>query len=329
MLTVKDLGEHQLLAKLAPYCANIIGDDAALLDFPPDQQLVVTTDVLAENVHFSDRTTPALSVGWRAVTANLSDLAAMGAVPLGITVGLSLRGETKVDWIETVYQGMKQCLDQYSTAIIGGDITRSKTNTISITALGKVTPNQTILRHGAKPQDLILITGKHGLSKAGLELLLNPHLYPSVSLDTKTKLISAHQYPQPRLDVIQQLQQLAEFNQPLGGMDSSDGLADAIMQICRFSGVGAVIDVAKIPIPSDLITLTDSATALEWCLYGGEDFELVLCLKPSLALKLLDKLPSQAVVIGEITKTNSIQLINNSPDNPKLLLTQTKTYQHF
>ncbi len=329
MLTVKDLGEHQLLNKLRQFCAqNIIGDDAALLDFPSNKQLVVTTDMLVENVHFCDRTTPPLAVGWRAVAANLSDLAAMGATPKGITVGLSLRGDVTLDWIETVYRGMKQCLDKFSTSIIGGDITRSEVNTIAITAIGEVKPTQTILRRVAKPEDVILITGEHGLSKAGLELLLNPHLYPSVSADAQAQLITAHQYPQPRLDVIQHLQQL-EFNSPIAGMDSSDGLADAILQICRFSGVGAKINLESVSLNPWLLDLTDSATALEWCLYGGEDFELVMCLSSSLAEELMGKLNSQAAIIGEITESQSVEIVNPESHHPKVLLRSRKTYQHF
>jgi thiamine-monophosphate kinase len=329
MLTVKDLGEHRLLDKLQRFCApNLVGDDAALLDFPANKQLVVTTDMLVENVHFSDRTTPPLAVGWRAAAANLSDLAAMGAMPIGITVGLSLRGNVTLDWIETVYQGLKQCLDQFSTPIIGGDITRSEVNTLAITALGQVSPQQTILRHVAQPQDVIVITGEHGLAKAGLELLLNPQLYPSVSDETQVKLISAHQYPQPRLDVIQQLQQL-EFNSPIAGMDSSDGLADALLQICRFSGVGAKINLEAIPLHPSLLDLTDPATALEWCLYGGEDFELVICLPSSLAQELIANLNSQAVIIGQITQSSGIKFVNLPPNYRKLSLTERKTYQHF
>lgn len=329
MLTIKDLGEHQLLAKLSKFCAeNIVGDDAALLDFPANKKLVVTTDILVENVHFSDRTTPPLAIGWRAVSANLSDLAAMGATPKGITVGLSLRGETTVEWIETVYQGMKQCLDQFDTAIVGGDITKSNVNTISITALGEVSPQQTILRHVAQVGDFILITGKHGLSKAGLELLLNPEKYSNISSGIQTPLIKAHQYPQPRFDVIQQLQKL-NWCHPIAGMDSSDGLADAIMQICQLSQVGAEIYLDKIPIDNNIISITNATNALEWCLYGGEDFELILCLPSSLAEELRKNLNSNAVIIGKIIESQSLKLIKSESSDSQILLSKAKTYQHF
>jgi thiamine-monophosphate kinase len=252
----------------------------------------------------------------------------MGATPIAITVGLSLRQDVTLDWIETVYQGMKQCLDQFATPIIGGDITRSQTNTISITALGQVAPHQTILRHVAQPHDLIVITGKHGLAKAGLELLLNPNLYQSIASIIQNPLIKAHQYPQPRFDVINSLQKL-NFLKPIAGMDSSDGLADAIMQICRFSQVGAKINLESIPIDKNILELTDSNTALDWCLYGGEDFELVLCLPPTLANQLLCDLKHEAFIIGEITKSTNIKISSTQSSNFQLLLHERKTYQHF
>ena len=120
-MLVKDIGEQGLLQKLQLFCPqDVIGDDGAILPTEPDQSLVVTTDVLVDEVHFSQRTTTAFDVGWRAAAANLSDLAAMGATPLGITVGLSLPGSVAVAWVEELYRGMSACLGQYQTAIVGG-----------------------------------------------------------------------------------------------------------------------------------------------------------------------------------------------------------------
>ena len=96
---VEDLGEQGLLARLLPFCADVVGDDGALMPIAPGQSIVVTTDLLVDGVHFSDRTTPAAAVGWRAAAANLSDLAAMGATPLGVTVGLSLPGSVKISCV--------------------------------------------------------------------------------------------------------------------------------------------------------------------------------------------------------------------------------------
>ena len=278
MVTVKDLGEHGLLRVLQRYCPkDIVGDDGAILTTDPNKSLVVTTDVLVDEVHFSDRTTTAYDVGWRATAANLSDLAAMGATPLGITVGLSLPGDKQVSWVEELYQGIADCLNLYPTPLVGGDICRSRVVTISITAFGEVHPQRAILRSSARPGDAILVTGLHGLSRGGLELLLNPEQKSNLNLVEYQRLVKAHQRPLPRLDVLPYLAQIpAQI--AIAGMDSSDGLADAIEQICQHSQVGATLDISNFTIDSGLIKLAGLQKAKEWLLYGGEDFELILCL---------------------------------------------------
>ena len=125
---IADIGEPGLLQLLKRFCpAEIVGDDAAILEVPAGKSLVVTTDVLVDGVHFSEQTTTPEDVGWRAAAANLSDLAAMGAMPLGITVGLSLPPNTPVSWVERLYQGLTACLQSYQTSIVGGDVCRSPT----------------------------------------------------------------------------------------------------------------------------------------------------------------------------------------------------------
>jgi len=202
-LTVKDLGEQGLLPILQKYCpAEIIGDDGAILSLKEGYSLVVTTDVLVNNVHFSDITTSPEDVGWRAAAANLSDLAAMGATPVGITVGLGLPGDVTVNWVERLYQGMTECLSKYHVLIVGGDIVRSPITTLAITALGQANPDFIIRRATAQVGNAIVITGIHGASRAGLELLLHPEIAQTLKKEDQTALITAHQRPKPRLDVI-------------------------------------------------------------------------------------------------------------------------------
>ena len=249
-LLVEELGEHGLLKKLQRYCpSDIVGDDGAILTTSPGQSLVVTTDVLVDEVHFSDRTTSAYDVGWRAVAANLSDLAAMGATPIGITVGLSVPGNKLVSWVEELYRGISGCLNLYPTLLVGGDICRSKITTIAITAFGEVCPQQAILRSSARPGDAIVITGLHGLSRGGLELLLEPKKQSILSPAECQRLIQAHQRPLPRLDVLEPIRRIAP-QVAIAGMDSSDGLADAIVQICQASDVGALINRSSLNIDS-------------------------------------------------------------------------------
>ncbi|AOX01692.1 thiamine-monophosphate kinase [Moorena producens PAL-8-15-08-1] len=407
---LRDIGEQGLLERLQPFCPpGIVGDDGAVIP-PPEsgQSLVITTDVLVNGVHFSDRyggvsqcTTSPEDAGWRAAAANLSDLAAMGASPLGITVGLSLTGDVAVSWVERLYQGMTQCLNQYNTPIVGGDICRSPVIAIAITAFGQVYPDRAIRRTGAKVGHAIVVTGIHGASRAGLELLLKPDFGKHLSLEERLSLIKAHQRPQPRLDVISllelQVNRLLELQvnrlkvessnlqpdnlqpdnfqpdnfqpstlkpwpkghatrttfqpstlqpwpkghatrttfQPstlqlsIAGMDSSDGLADAIVQICRASGVGAEIDPNRIPLPPSLSKLVSPEQALDWALYGGEDFELVLCLPNETAEELVAQLGEGAAVIGKITSGNEVWLKDKTATYADQLLSLNKGFQHF
>lgn len=331
-MEIRDLGEQGLLAILKKFCpSDVVGDDAAVVTFAADQSLVVTTDMLVENCHFSDRTTPATAAGWRAVAANLSDLAAMGASPLGITVALGLRGETPVTWVEQLYQGMVGCLDQFQTPIIGGDICRSPINTISITAFGQLSPPRIIRRSTAQPGWAIIATGVHGDSRAGLELLLNQDMGQSLSETEKRSLIQAHQYPQPRLDILPILQTLWDRDPDLiiAGMDSSDGLADAIVQITQASGVGARIEAENLPHSHCLSQMTTAEQVLHWVLYGGEDFELVLCLPGDRAQKLVKLLKTGAMIIGVTTTDTDTILVRGDTSNSEITLTQNQGFQHF
>lgn len=331
-MQVRDIGEQGLLERLQRFCPpEIIGDDAAVLVTKPGESLVVTTDVLVDGVHFSEITTSAEDAGWRAAAANLSDLAAMGASPLGITVGLGLPGEVSVSWVEELYQGITQCLQKYNTSIVGGDVVRSPVTTISITAFGQAHPHQIIRRNQAQVGDAIVVTGVHGASHAGLELLLHPELEQNLIQGDKTALIRAHQRPQPRLDVLPILWEILSSSPLLliAGMDSSDGLADAVLQICRRSSVGALLESTQIPLPDAFNYWLTKEKALLYALYGGEDFELVLCLPSLLADALVQQLGNGAAIVGTITSGSKVILHDANEKNPDQVLTLSRGFQHF
>jgi len=324
-LTVADIGEKALLERLHRFCPkDIVGDDAAVVTFPSHHSLVITSDVLVDGIHFSDGiTTSAEDVGWRAIAANLSDLAAMGATPLGITIGLSLPGTVSINWVERLYQGLSDCLQQYETLLWGGDVTSSSVITVSITAVGKVQPQRVIRRQDAQVGDVILVTAEHGLSRGGLELLFHPHRQQKLTATTRNQLIQAHQRPQPRLDVVPLLDQIpSPFR--IAGMDSSDGLADAVIQICQTSGVGAKIHYPDLTLAKELVPWVGSQQALEWCLYGGEDFELVLTLPWQQAKQLQRSLNGSAMIIGEIIPGSDITLQGSD-----MTLDLTQGFQHW
>lgn len=333
-LTVHDLGELGLLQRLQPFCApGIVGDDAAVLDLPPHRQLVVTTDVLIAGVHFSDRTTGPEDVGWRAVAANLSDLAAMGADPVGITVGLSLPPHLAVSWVDDLYRGMAACLRVYGGQILGGDLCRADAVAIAITALGTVEKGQGLYRSGAQPGQALLVTGYHGLSRAGLELLLQPEKGQGLAAADRQAWELAHQRPHPRFDAIGHLRSLltdvSGASSGIAAMDTSDGLANAVLQICQMSNVGAQLERSQLPISPALIEWVGEAQAVDWALYGGEDFELLLCLPRDWADALLPRLGTGAAIIGTITPSLAVLLNGTEPSVGTQILNLDRGFQHF
>jgi thiamine-monophosphate kinase len=374
-MLIKDIGEQGLLTILQKFCpAEIVGDDCAVMATNPNKSLAITTDMLVDGVHFSDRTTSPYDAGWRAAAANLSDLAAMGATPLAVTVALAVAADTTVLWVEEFYRGMTACLQEYHTPIAGGDVVRSPVVTVAITAFGEVECDRTIRRSNARSGWTIVATAVHGASRAGLELLLNPEFGQNLEKGDRTSLILAHQRPKPRLDVLPILWEILgyegeiepplspplakggkqEFNSPtlgkvgvnspplskggpggvnspiaIAGMDSSDGLADAIIQICRASGVGAKVDRQKIPIPHIFSELVSPETALDWALYGGEDFELVLFLPIANAELLVEKIGNGAAIVGITTDSTDIWLTDSSGIYGDIVLKRDRGFQHF
>ena len=263
----------------------------------------------------------------------------MGATPLGITVGLSLPPTLPVVWLEQLYAGMQACLERYGTGIVGGDLTRSPTVTIAITALGTVTTDRVIARSTAQIDEAIVVTGYHGDSHAGLQLLLDPQLGPGLDefTDSETwqvhrqQLITAHQRPQPRLDLLPILDRLrANTSQILtiSGMDSSDGLADAVSQICRASHVGAILNRADLPISPALAQIFP-ATAVASALYGGEDFELVLCLPAAIARDLVMNIGQGATIVGKITRSPEMILVDATGQHQPITIDSQSGFKHF
>ncbi|MGG6296456.1 thiamine-phosphate kinase [Leptolyngbya sp. AN02str] len=333
---VREVGEQGVLERLMRFCpADVIGDDAALLTISPGRSLVVSEDVLVDGVHFSvglalpdTKTTSPADVGWRAAAANLSDLAAMGAVPLGITVGLSLPPDMPIAWVDELYTGMVECLQQFGASIVGGDVCRSPTLTVAIAVFGEVIPTQAIRRAGATLGDVVWVSGSHGASRAGLELLLHPEQGHELLAEERAALIQAHQRPVPRLDVVEVIRLLGLDSAAIAGMDSSDGLADAVLQLCRASRVGAVLERSHIPLPNGLAAWRSPQQAMEWALYGGEDFELVLCLSRDRAEVLQQAIPGSAIV-GTIVEGDTVVLHDSTSESADEVLSLSRGFQHF
>lgn len=304
--TLAELGESELLRRLSRFAPpGQLNDDSAALG-SDSRPMLVNTDVLVDGIHFSDVSTKPSDVGWRAVAANLSDLAASGAISIeGITVALVAPGDTPWSWVEGVYTGLRAALDEYGGVILGGDCSKGSERLLSITALGRLGPLR-LHRGEARPGDILVTSGPHGLSRLGLAILQNDKALHGIPLSDalRTAAINQHQRPIPRLAALQGLLNCKPESLPwrAGGTDSSDGLLAAIQGLCSSSGCGAYLDETLLPRSKDWPTgdLWD-----RWCLAGGEDFELVLSLPPAWAQRWLDRQP-QSRHIGCITAEHNM-----------------------
>jgi thiamine-monophosphate kinase len=297
-----ELGEWRLIERLGAFAPpGQFQDDAALLTAPGT--LVVNTDVLVEGVHFSDATTAGFDVGWRAAAANLSDLAAMGCLRArGITVGLVAPGLTRWSWVEAVYSGLLACLDRHGGVLLGGDCSSGQQRVLAVTALGSLASGDdgtalAIRRQDGRPGDLLVSSGAHGLSALGLALLqASPAVERSLLAEPLSqRAIECHQRPSPRFDAVRHLHSSrpAGTGWRVGGTDSSDGLLAAATAIARASGCRAQLIRQRLPLDPAMAGLPQ---AEDWCVNGGEDFELVLALEANWARALVAELPGSSVI---------------------------------
>jgi thiamine-monophosphate kinase len=248
---------------------NAIGDDAALWQPSRSHRSVMTTDMLVENVHF-DATMPLHDVGWRAMAANLSDLAAMGSRPVLATVALGFERGFSWDSISELYSGMLAVAAPNGCAIAGGDLSNAPATVVSIAAIGEVRPSSVKGRGGARAGDVIAVTGPLGASRAGLHLRDNPRLFdPSL----KQQALHAHRRPQPRLAEGRWLAAGAAVH---AMMDVSDGLSTDLARMCSASLAGALIERVPVAESARSMALARGEDPQEYALAGGEDFELLV-----------------------------------------------------
>lgn len=238
-----------------------IGDDAALLTVPSGHELAVTTDSLLPGVHFP-ADLAAEAVGHRALAANLSDLAAMGAEPAWVLLALTLP-ELNEAWLEGFSRGFFALAKQHRVALVGGNIARGPLN-ITITAQGFVPKGQALTRRGAKPNDLIFVTGHPGDAAAGLKLL------QSGTADMQDACVRRFAYPEPRIEAGMALRGLAR-----ACIDISDGLTADLGHVLDASGTGATLLTAKLPLSKRLLQLHGTEAAQVLALTGGDDYELL------------------------------------------------------
>jgi len=295
-----------------------IGDDAAVID-TADKKLLISTDLLTEGVHFDLSFVPLKHLGYKAVVVNLSDIAAMNAIPTQITVSLGISNRFSVEAINEIYSGIKLACKNYNIDLIGGDTTSTASGlVISITVLGLAKEDEIVYRNGAKENNLICVSGDLGGAYAGLIILereksvfkANPEMQPELS--GHDYILERHLKPEARVDIVKLF---TDINlKPTAMMDISDGLASEIKHICKQSNVGATIYEDKIPIDQ---STWDTARSFKmdpttYALNGGEDYELLFTInasdydkiKENVGISVIGHITAESEGINLITKNN-------------------------
>lgn len=288
--TVAELGEFALIEAVAARLGSSdpatvpvgIGDDSAVV-IAAGNRVVACVDVLNEGVHFRTDWSSANDVGHKAAAANLADIFAMGADPTALLVGLSIPGETPVQWVLELADGLAQEAAHVGAHVVGGDIVRGEKITISVTALGQLDDRNAILRSGARVNDVVAVAGRLGYSAAGLQMLQRGFRSPR-------NLVNAHRAPTPPYE-------LAKAGRHAHSMiDVSDGLVSDLGHIAHASGVAIDISSSHFDIPEELTAAAGAfhGDARAWILSGGEDHAFAATFKDALSV------PTGWTIIGHV-----------------------------
>ena len=300
MTQVSALGEFGLIKRLTqdielknPETKKGVGDDCAVLEYDGEKEVLVTTDLLMEGVHFDLTYMPMKHLGYKSAIVNFSDVYAMGGTPKQITVSLALGKRFSVEDMDEFYDGIRLACDEHGVDIVGGDTTSSMTGlAISITCIGECPKGKAIYRNGAKETDLICVSGDLGAAYMGLQLLeREKDVYYGQVADAKAQGKEAGDFqpdfagkeyhlerqmkPTARRDIIQALREAGI--QPTSMMDVSDGLSSELMHICSQSNVGCRIYEERIPLDYQTAVMAEelNMNVTTCALNGGEDYELL------------------------------------------------------
>jgi thiamine-monophosphate kinase len=329
--SLSELGEFKLIEHLTKHVklhhastVKGVGDDCAVLDYK-NYQTLVTTDLLIEGVHFDLSYMPIKHLGYKSVMVNLSDVYAMNGIAKQITVSIAVSNRFTLEALEELYAGIDLACKTYNVDLVGGDTTSStKGMLISITALGEARAEDVVYRNGAKPNDLLVVTGDLGGAYLGLQVLerekqvfqVNPNNQPD--LEPYTYLVERQLKPEARKDIVKLLKILEV--KPTSMIDISDGLSSEILHICKQSEVGCNLYEDKIPLDQQVISTCEefNLNSTTVALSGGEDYELLFTVAQEDYPKI--KGNPNLTVIGHMTdKREGVNLITRA--NQKIELT--------
>lgn len=288
-MLLKELGEESLIKHLArkfnvPHRRIIkgIGDDAAVTVQSGKTSLLTTTDILVEGIHFSLEYSPPYHLGRKLLSISLSDIAAMGGEPVFFLVSVALSGECSLEFLEELYEGIKDCADEFGVSLIGGNTSASNgTAVLGSTVLGEVVLDEVVGRDGARPGDIIYVTGNLGEAALGLNVLKGPEGVVrgrDILKGPYAEAVKRHLDPAPR---VKAGRMLAVKKLATSMIDISDGLVIDIKRLASVSGVGAVVESHKLPLSKTLRErISKDPGEINLALAGGEDYELLFTSPP-------------------------------------------------
>jgi thiamine-monophosphate kinase len=333
-MTIKKIGEFGFIKKISRGClirpdsiVKAIGDDAAAFTTDPARISLITTDLLVERIHFLRNAISGFDLGYKSLAVNLSDIAAMGGTARESFVSIAIPEDCPLEYLEAVYDGMKDLAAQFDVNILGGDTTGSKVDLIiNVVVHGTVVREEMLCRDAAEPGDVIFSTGYLGDSKAGLHLILN-----NIPADSNAwrNLLRAHLRPVPHLA---EGRFLAQQPGVKAAIDTSDGLSSDLGHIAEESQVGAVLCADKIPVSGDLKLFCRQYhfDPVEYALSGGEDYTLLCTVSPGeaeiVAAEFEEKFARPLFRIGEITAATEMALHHPDGSISQIALTG---WNHF
>lgn len=335
---LEEMGEFGLIEKLTQSfktknksTVKGIGDDAAVIA-SSEEQMVVSTDMLVEGVHFDVTYVPLIHLGYKAVIVNLSDIFAMNATPKQITVSIAVSSRYSVEALEEIYRGIEKACEFYNVDLVGGDTTSSlKGLVISVTAIGTAPKDQLVYRSGAKENDLICVTGDLGGAYMGLQVLErekavfreNSDMQPDM---TGNEYVLERQLkPEARRDVVRTLNEMKIV--PTSMIDISDGLASELMHIAKESKVGVQIYEEKIPIDYQTYKVAEefNFNATTAALNGGEDYEMLFTISQK-DFEVVKGIPDISI-IGHVADENAgVSMVSRGEQVIEL---QAQGWNHF
>lgn len=294
-----------------------IGDDCALLQIPTGHYCAVSTDSLVSGVHFPKDSPPFL-LGQRVLAVAVSDLAAMGAKPLGFTLAITLE-QIDTPWLQAFSEGLSTMAQHCAIALIGGDTTRGPL-AMTVTVMGAVPTHHSLLRSGAQVGDLLCVSGPLGAAAAALPFVLGQVAADTVPAEAQQQLLAAYWTPQPQLELGRWL-----LGKASAALDISDGLLADCGHIAKASKVALQIEQARVPIAAAVLRAVGDADALQCALSGGDDYQLAFTIAASY-LEALQQRFTAVQVIGRVSAGQGVQLLDSAGQSIKCA---HLGYQHF